>query len=179
MEEYNMYLPILNKLTIDVFPEILRDRLESLMNHTQLPDWYASIRGRTFFSKIEEIYIFESPQKGYQQFDLSLSIKILKYLFGETTINSHLDTLCRIRNKLSHLPNTNITRDEFDSYFKQCCDVADSIENHLRRPGCLRKRFCDIRDKGFIVFAGKDQLTILNILNELISTFVFAFFVSP
>ncbi|XP_076077721.1 uncharacterized protein LOC143048118 isoform X2 [Mytilus galloprovincialis] len=168
MEEYNMYLPILNKLTIDVFPEILRDRLESLMNHTQLPDWYASIRGRTFFSKIEEIYIFESPQKGYEQFDLSLSIKILKYLFGETTINSHLDTLCRIRNKLSHLPNTNITRDEFDSYFKQFCDVADSIENHLRRPGCLRKRFCDIRDKGFVVFAGQASIDdIQRQLNEL------------
>ncbi|CAG2211521.1 unnamed protein product [Mytilus edulis] len=48
MEEYNMYLPILNKLTIDVFPEILRDRLKSLMNHTQLPDWFCDIRDKGF-----------------------------------------------------------------------------------------------------------------------------------
>ncbi|XP_052105897.1 uncharacterized protein LOC127738603 [Mytilus californianus] len=182
MEEYNMYLPILNKLTIDLFPGILRNLLESFLNHTQLPDWYASIRGRTFFSKIEEIYIFESPQKGYQQFDLSLLIKILKFMCGATTINSHLDSLCRIRNKLSHLPNTNITRDEFDSYFKKCFDVADSIENYVKtpndvananenhpsRPGRLCQRIHDIRDKGFDLFSGQTMIDkIQRRLNQL------------
>lgn len=141
--ECNRYLSILNKIIGDDLTELVRELLQHSIADSQVQDFYYAVRGQFNFglTQREKQLIISAAGTGYQHLDITFLLKLLRHCPGKNRFEKQIASLTSIRNKLAHLPNTDITKSQFDSYFEECCDIASALEKYLKRPKSLVEKF--------------------------------------
>ncbi|VDH97543.1 Hypothetical predicted protein [Mytilus galloprovincialis] len=141
--ECNRYLSILYKIIGDDLTELVRELLQHSITDSQVEDFYNAVRGqfKYRFTQREEQLIISAAGTGYQHLDITFLLKLLRHCPRNYFIEKQIASLTSIRNELAHLPNTEITQSQFDSYFEKCCDIASALEIYLNRPKSLVQKF--------------------------------------
>ncbi|XP_063428016.1 uncharacterized protein LOC134711385 [Mytilus trossulus] len=139
----NTYLSILHKIVFDDLTELLRELLHRSIADYQIEDYYKAVRGQFTgrFTQREEELFTTAAGYGYQCFDITILIKLLRHFPEKIHFETHMSSLARVRNEICHLPNTDITHSQFETYFDECCDIASALEDYLKKPKLLAQKF--------------------------------------
>ncbi|CAC5419537.1 unnamed protein product [Mytilus coruscus] len=139
----NTYVSILHKIVFDDLTELLRELLQHSIADSQVEDYYKAVRGQfpSRFIQREEELIINAAGTGYKCFDITIITKLLRHLPEKIHFETHLSSLARVRNEICHLPNTDITQSQFETYFDECCDIASALEDYLKKPMLLVQKF--------------------------------------
>lgn len=123
--------------------ELVRELLQHSITDSQVEDFYNAVRGqfKYRFTQREKQLIISAAGTGYQHLDITFLLKLLRHCPGNYRFEKQIASLTSIRNELAHLPNTEITQSQFDSYFEKCCDIASALEKYLKRPKSLVQKF--------------------------------------
>ncbi|XP_071162883.1 uncharacterized protein [Mytilus edulis] len=166
--ECNTYFAILHKIVFDDLTELLRKLLQHSIADSQIEDYFTAVRafiGR--FTQREEELITNAAGTEYQCFDITILTKLLRYFPEKIYFERHLLSLTRIRNEICHLPNTDITQSQFETYFDECCDIASALEEYLKKPKLLVQKFqitCEVNKRPK---EGRTELQIEALKNSL------------
>ncbi|XP_071162891.1 uncharacterized protein [Mytilus edulis] len=141
--ECNKYLSILNKIIFDDLTELLRELLHHSIANSKIEDYYNAVKNKLKkrFTQREEELICNASRTGYRPFDITTIAVLLRHIHEKNNVEILITTLMRIRNELCHLTNTNITESQFEIYFDQCCNIANALEEYLKKPKFLEQKF--------------------------------------
>ncbi|XP_052105814.1 uncharacterized protein LOC127738565 [Mytilus californianus] len=166
----NTYVSILHKIVFDDLTELLRELLQHSIADSQVEDYYKAVRGQfpSRFIQREEELIINAVGTGYKCFDITIITKLLRHLPEKIHFETHLSSLARVRNEICHLPNTDITQPQFETYFDECCDIASALEDYLKKPKLLVQKFQIIYEVNIRSKEGRTDLQIEALNHSLI-----------
>ncbi|VDI27051.1 Hypothetical predicted protein [Mytilus galloprovincialis] len=165
----NTYLSILHKIVFDDLTALLRELLHHSIAYSQIEDYFKAVRGQFTgrFTPREEELICNAAGTGYQCFDLTILTKLLRHFPEKIHFETHLSSLAKVRNKICHLPNTDITQSQFETYFYECCDIASGLEEYIKKPKSLVQKFQNTYEVNTYFKEGRADLQIEALKNSL------------
>lgn len=148
-------------IIIDIFPDILRDILQSTITASQLHQRFKSGSHKCVLFSDQKIIVEDLQHSNtFRSLDISLMYKLIRGFAlitppsqgwgrdpdpSDIVIADDVERIRLFRNKLAHGCETSIKRKLFDEYIKQFSEICKRVDNHFSAKTSYEQRVVECK----------------------------------